>query len=108
VSTTIEAALVPRLAAERTRLEAELAALRAGAPEPCPTDLADLAEYHARRAEEGHRTTVIETRLTEVRDALRRVDAGSFGRCEVCGEPIEPARLEAVPTTTVCAKDAAR
>jgi DnaK suppressor protein len=108
VSTTIEVALVPRLEAERVRLEAELATLRASTPEPCPTDLADLADYHARRAEEGHRTTVIETRLTEVRDALRRVEAGSFGRCEVCTEPIQPARLEAVPTTTVCAADAAR
>jgi|SRR5207245_7407650 len=42
--------------------------------------------------------------LQQVRDALRRIDEGTFGRCVVDGEPIEPKRLEAVPWTPYCLK----
>jgi len=42
--------------------------------------------------------------LQQVRDALHRIDAGTFGRCVVDGEPIEPHRLEAVPWTPYCVK----
>lgn len=41
--------------------------------------------------------------LTQVREALGRIDAGTFGRCVVDGEPIEPKRLEAAPWTRYCA-----
>jgi RNA polymerase-binding transcription factor DksA len=41
--------------------------------------------------------------LTQVREALARIDAGTFGRCVVDGEPIEPTRLEAAPWTRYCA-----
>ena len=34
--------------------------------------------------------------------ALARLDAGTYGRCERCGEPIARARLDALPATTVC------
>ena len=42
--------------------------------------------------------------LRQVRDALGRVAAGSFGKCAVDGEPIDEARLEAVPWTPYCLK----
>ena len=41
-------------------------------------------------------------RVAEVDDALRRVDAGSYGVCERCGRPIAPARLEARPFARHC------
>jgi DnaK suppressor protein len=44
------------------------------------------------------------TTLTEVRDALRRIDEGTYGRCAVDGEPIEEKRLEAMPWTPYCLK----
>jgi DnaK suppressor protein len=44
--------------------------------------------------------------LTEVREALGRMDAGTFGKCTVCGREIEKARLEAVPWTRYCIDDA--
>jgi DnaK suppressor protein len=44
------------------------------------------------------------TVLTQIRDALRRIEDGTFGRCVVDGEPIEPKRLEAVPWTPYCLK----
>jgi DnaK suppressor protein len=40
--------------------------------------------------------------LTQIDDALRRMDAGTYGRCERCGEAIEPARLEALPYARLC------
>lgn len=42
--------------------------------------------------------------LTQVREALARIDAGTFGRCIVDSEPIEPKRLEAAPWTPYCAR----
>jgi len=40
--------------------------------------------------------------LEQVRDALRRLDEGTYGKCESCGETIDPARLEALPYVTLC------
>ena len=40
--------------------------------------------------------------LDQVQEALRRIDAGTFGLCVVDGEPIEPKRLEAMPWTPFC------
>jgi DnaK suppressor protein len=44
------------------------------------------------------------TALEQIRDALQRIEDGTFGRCIVDGEPIEPKRLEAVPWTPYCLK----
>ncbi len=44
--------------------------------------------------------------LGQVRDALRRIEEGTFGRCLVDGGPIEEERLRAVPWTPLCAKHA--
>ena len=40
----------------------------------------------------------LETELSDIQDALERIDNGTYGIDEVTGEPIDPARLEAVPT----------
>ncbi|MGE5755859.1 MAG: TraR/DksA family transcriptional regulator [Planctomycetaceae bacterium] len=40
--------------------------------------------------------------LGEVHEALGRIDAGTFGRCEECGEPIARPRLQALPYTRHC------
>ncbi|SNS40438.1 transcriptional regulator, TraR/DksA family [Geodermatophilus saharensis] len=41
-------------------------------------------------------------RLAEVDAAVTAVEAGTYGRCETCGAPIAPERLEARPTTRTC------
>ncbi|MEU8241197.1 TraR/DksA C4-type zinc finger protein [Actinoplanes missouriensis] len=41
-------------------------------------------------------------RIAEVDDALRRVDAGTYGVCERCGRPIAPDRLAARPFARHC------
>jgi DnaK suppressor protein len=40
--------------------------------------------------------------IEEVTDAMDRLDDGVYGVCVVCGEMIEPNRLEVLPTTTRC------
>lgn len=40
--------------------------------------------------------------INKIRNALDKIEDGSFGFCEVCGEPIEFKRLEARPVTTLC------
>ncbi|NDV62815.1 TraR/DksA family transcriptional regulator [Puniceicoccales bacterium CK1056] len=37
--------------------------------------------------------------LNEIEDAIQRIYKGTYGKCEVTGEPIKPERLEAVPFT---------
>ena len=44
----------------------------------------------------------------EIDAALKRVEDGSFGRCESCGEAIPPERLEARPFARLCMKCARR
>lgn len=43
-----------------------------------------------------------ERHLAEVEAALARLEQGSYGVCERCGEPIAPGRLEARPTARTC------
>ena len=40
--------------------------------------------------------------IAAIDGALSRIDAGSYGVCASCGEPIAPERLEALPWTTRC------
>ena len=40
----------------------------------------------------------------EAREALNRLDQGTYGVCESCGRPIASARLEAIPFTRFCVK----
>jgi len=41
-------------------------------------------------------------KIEEVEEAVRRVDAGSYGRCVQCGAPIPDGRLAARPSTPWC------
>ena len=40
--------------------------------------------------------------MTKIEEALRRIDAGTFGECEKCEEEIAEPRLKARPVTTLC------
>ena len=44
--------------------------------------------------------------LTYVENALSRIENGTYGECEVCGEQIEEQRLEALPYATLCMEHA--
>jgi RNA polymerase-binding transcription factor DksA len=43
--------------------------------------------------------------LEDVDRAIRMLDAGTYGLCERCGEPISPDRLAAYPAARFCMKD---
>ncbi|HZP73456.1 MAG TPA: TraR/DksA C4-type zinc finger protein [Gaiellaceae bacterium] len=53
--------------------------------------------------EEGAQQT-----LDDVELALRKLDEGSYGVCEVCGEPVGAARLSAIPWARLCIDDQRR
>src|SRR3954452_10547943 len=40
--------------------------------------------------------------LQAIEEALGRLEKGTYGMCRDCGEPIAPARLNAIPWTRVC------
>ena len=42
--------------------------------------------------------------LELVEGALKRIDDGTYGICEECGEPIPAERLEAIPFTPYCVR----
>jgi len=46
----------------------------------------------------------LESQLTEVKAALERVEKGTYGICETCGQPIERERLEANPSSRISIK----
>ena len=43
-----------------------------------------------------------ELKLDSLDQVLQQARRGAYGICERCGQPIDPARLEAVPDTTFC------
>ncbi len=67
-----------------------------------PIDQVTSSEMKAAGFQES---TLAANTLKDVRDALRRIEDGSYGKCIDCDRPIEPARLEAVPWTPYCLAD---
>lgn len=47
---------------------------------------------------------VLRQEIREIRQALLRIENGSYGTCASCGAEINPARLEALPFATRCIK----
>ena len=44
--------------------------------------------------------------LHKIDRALKRIDDGTYGICDICGKPIEKARVKALPYVDLCIKDA--
>jgi DnaK suppressor protein len=93
-----------RLQEELQRVQGQLTDLRSGSGSSLDFDggFADSSQVTAERAElEALQVTLDET-LEELNEALRKLDDGTYGRCERCGNPIPDARLEAMPTARLC------
>ena len=98
-----------RLEAEQKRLIEELEQLRASVR---PADERREGSPFGKREEEATETQELEKRLalekrmrdqlTEVEHALHKFEEGTYGLCDVCGQPIDPARLEALPQANLC------
>ena len=63
-------------------------------------------EEGADEASELEKRLALEERLgeslNEVEHALQKYEAGTYGLCDSCGQPIEQARLEAIPQASLC------
>lgn len=94
-----------RLAAQRAELlghGAETVHAMAGAP---GEDLPDPNDRATRETDQGRLLRLRDRDrklILKVDEALARIEAGTFGKCEACGGAISPARLRARPVTTLC------
>ena len=68
-------------------------------------DSTDKATSSEAESESLKEATVASQTLTDVQDALVRIEDASFGKCIACGRQIETARLQAVPWTPYCLED---
>jgi DnaK suppressor protein len=91
---------------ERDSLEAQLAELgfsgSAHGGLSYDPNFADSSQVTAERGEAAALATELRNALQDVERALRKLDEGTYGRCERCGKPIAPARLEAKPAVKTC------
>ena len=75
------------------------------APDSEVGDPLDKATSSERKSTSFEESNLEWQTLVQVREALQRIEDGSFGKCIDCGRPIEPARLEALPWTPYCHQD---
>jgi RNA polymerase-binding transcription factor DksA len=71
-------------------------------------NFADSSQVTAERGEVEAVAGSLRETLSDVENALRKLDLGTFGTCEGCGQPIAPARLEAKPAARLCIDCASR
>ncbi|MGH9083509.1 MAG: TraR/DksA family transcriptional regulator [Acidimicrobiales bacterium] len=95
---------------ERVDLRAQLAELGFGESGALIYDanFADTSQVSAERGEAAALGGQLQEALGEVEAALARLADGSYGRCQGCDKPIDPARLEAKPAARRCITCASR
>ncbi len=101
--------VVDELHAQRTHIgeiieaqEEELSGLLRDSGDGAGQDQADMG---ATSFERDHELTVLNNerdKLAQIERALARIDDGSYGVCESCGNPIGKMRLMAFPRATLC------
>jgi len=104
-----------RLEKERKRLTEELEQLKSSVR---PAEERREGSPFGKREEEATESFELERRLTlekrlidqlaEVEHALKKFEDGTYGLCDNCGQPIDPARLEALPQASLCLNCKAR
>jgi DnaK suppressor protein len=72
------------------------------------SNFADSSQVTAERGEAEALAASLRETLGDVERALAKLDAGTFGVCEGCGQPIGAARLEAKPAARFCMGCASR
>ena len=100
---TIPSSVRGYLIAERDHLAAQINSLEPGSSDSQVDDnFADSGQVAAEQGENQALAAQLRNELEEVERALAKLDDGTYGRCETCGEPIGPARLEAMPAARFC------
>lgn len=76
-------------------------------PAEFDTDTADDSERADKMEEFEENAAVLkelEIRFNDIKDALKKIEDGKYGLCEVCSEPIEEDRLIANQAARTCKK----
>lgn len=87
---------------ERGRIRLKLAQLHETLRSSIDPDIEDAASELEEQERARALVRELEDQLSSLDLALKKVKQGTYGFCERCGQPIDPARLEAVPETTLC------
>lgn len=69
-------------------------------------NFADSGQVAAELGENLALAAQLREQLDDIENALTKLDGGTYGRCEVCGEAIGEARLEAMPAARFCIEHA--
>jgi len=95
---------------ERSDLRARLGemGLLSGGELSFDQNFADSSQVTAERGEVEALAGKLREALNDVEAALVKLDNGTFGDCERCGQPIPPARLEAKPAARLCMECASK
>jgi RNA polymerase-binding protein DksA len=91
-----------RLRSELNMAEHELHDLMRDAGDGAGTDQADVGSTTFERDHEMSLANNARDMLAQTERALLRIEAGTYGICESCGEPIGKMRLMAFPRATLC------
>lgn len=91
-----------RLRAEIFDSEADIADLVRAGSDTSGDDQADTGSKTFEREHEMSLTNSHREMLSQTDRALSRIDNGTYGVCESCGNPIGKARLQAFPRATLC------
>lgn len=90
------------LRAEIERAEGDLADRMRSTSDGAGDDQADTGAKTFEREHEMALTYNARDLLAQNERATQRIDAGTYGMCEICGNPIGKARLQAFPRATLC------
>jgi DnaK suppressor protein len=90
------------LRADIDRAESDIASRLGDAVGDAGDDQADVGAKTFEREHELALTHNARELLAQNERAIARIDAGTYGTCESCGEPIGKARLQAFPRATLC------
>ncbi|MFD8849628.1 TraR/DksA C4-type zinc finger protein [Streptomyces sp. NPDC059604] len=96
---------VMRLRSEMEAASAALAGLMRDSGDGAGDDDADTGTKNITREHEMSLAANAQEMLEQTERALARLDAGTYGLCEVCGKPIGKARMQAFPRATLCVED---
>uniref|UniRef100_UPI003B63355C TraR/DksA family transcriptional regulator n=1 Tax=Streptomyces sp. NRRL S-118 TaxID=1463881 RepID=UPI003B63355C len=96
---------VARLQAELAASEEALSGLMRDSGDGAGHDEADTGTKNITREHEMALAANARATLEQIEHALQRLDAGTYGLCEVCGKPIGKARMQAFPRATLCVED---
>lgn len=93
---------VERLRGELAEVEGDLAGMIENPGEGSGHDQADVGSASFERDQERQIVNNARDMLEQSQHALERIDVGTYGQCETCGQPIGKNRLMAFPRATLC------